>query len=33
VIGLDACIYDPDLDPEHHFARPIVDCLAQALRS
>jgi arginase len=31
VIGLDACIYDPDLDPGHRFARPIVDCLAGAL--
>lgn len=33
VIGLDACIYDPDLDPGHRFARPIVDCLARALRA
>jgi arginase len=31
VIGLDACIYDPDLDPGHRFARPIADCLAGAL--
>jgi len=31
VIGLDACIYDPDLDPGHRFAAPIVDCLAGAL--
>jgi arginase len=32
VIGLDVCIYDPDLDPGHRFAKPIVDCLADALR-
>jgi arginase len=32
VIGFDACIYDPDLDPEHRFAKPIVECLAAALR-
>jgi hypothetical protein len=25
------CIYDPDLDPGHRFAKPIVDCLAEAL--
>ncbi len=31
VIGLDVCIYDPDLDPGHRFARPIVQCLADAL--
>jgi arginase len=31
VIGLDVCIYDPDLDPGHRFARPIVRCLADAL--
>lgn len=31
VIGLDACIYDPDLDPGHRFAAPIVDCLVAAL--
>lgn len=31
VIGLDACIYDPDLDPGHRFARPIAECLAGAL--
>jgi arginase len=31
VIGLDVCIYDPDLDPGHRFAKPIVDCLAEAL--
>jgi arginase len=33
VIGLDACIYDPDLDPGHRFARPIADCLAAAVRA
>jgi len=32
VIGLDACIYDPDLDPGHRFARPIASCLAAAIR-
>jgi arginase len=32
VIGLDACIYDPDLDTGHRFANPIVDCLAAAVR-
>jgi arginase len=31
VIGLDVCIYDPDLDPGHRFAKPIADCLAAAL--
>jgi arginase len=31
VIGLDVCIYDPDLDPGHRFAQPIADCLAGAL--
>jgi arginase len=31
VIGLDACIYDPDLDPGQRFAKPIADCLAAAL--
>jgi len=30
VIGLDVCIYDPDLDEGHRFAKPIVDCLARA---
>jgi len=33
VIGLDACIYDPDLDPGHRFAVPIAACLARALRA
>jgi arginase len=33
VLGLDACIYDPDLDPGHRFASPIADCLADALRA
>lgn len=32
VLGFDACIYDPDLDPGHHFAKPIARCLANALR-
>ena len=32
VIGLDACIYDPDLDEGHRFARPIAECLAAAVR-
>ena len=32
VIGLDACIYDPDLDEGHRFAKPIADCLAAAVR-
>jgi arginase len=31
VAGLDVCIYDPDLDPGHRFAKPIVDCLTAAL--
>ncbi|HUQ10865.1 MAG TPA: arginase family protein [Steroidobacteraceae bacterium] len=31
VIGLDVCIYDPDLDPGHRFAKPIVDCLVDGL--
>ena len=33
VIGLDACIYDPDLDPGQRFAKPIVECLAAAVRA
>jgi arginase len=33
VIGLDACIYDPDLDEGHRFATPIADCLATAVRA
>jgi arginase len=32
VVGLDTCIYDPDLDPRHRFAKPIVNCLADSLR-
>ena len=32
VIGMDVCIYDPDLDPGHRFAKPIVECLAATLR-
>jgi arginase len=31
VIGLNAGIYDPDLDRAHRFAKPIADCLARAL--
>ena len=30
VIGIDVCIYDPDLDEGHRFAKPIVQCLADA---
>jgi arginase len=33
VAGMTACIYDPDLDKGHHFARPIVDCLVKAFRA
>lgn len=33
VIGLDVCIYDPDLDPKNRFARPIAECIASALRA
>ena len=33
IIGLDVCIYDPDLDRGHRFARPIVDCLAGAFNA
>ena len=33
VAGMTACIYDPDLDKGHRFARPIVDCLVRALRA
>jgi arginase len=33
VIGLDACIYDPDLDAGHRYAKPIADCLAAAVRA
>jgi arginase len=32
IAGMTACIYDPELDPGHRFARPIVDCLAAALK-
>jgi arginase len=32
VLGLDVCIYDPDLDAGHRFAKPIVECLAGAVR-
>ncbi|HTU64636.1 MAG TPA: arginase family protein [Steroidobacteraceae bacterium] len=31
VLGLDVCIYDPDLDSGQRFAGPIVDCLAGAV--
>jgi len=31
VLGLDVCIYDPDLDPGHRFAKPVVECLARAV--
>ncbi|MDI2129114.1 arginase family protein [Yinghuangia seranimata] len=31
IVGLDVAIYDPDLDPDHAYAAPIVDCLASAL--
>jgi arginase len=30
-IGMDVCIYDPDLDPGHRFAGPIAQCLAATL--
>ena len=33
VIGLDVCIYDPDLDEGHGYAKPIVDCLAKAFEA
>ena len=32
IAGMTACIYDPDLDRGHRFAKPIVDCLARAFR-
>ena len=32
VAGMTVCIYDPDLDPDHRFAKPIVECLAAAVR-
>jgi len=32
IAGMTVCIYDPDLDQDHRFARPIVDCLARAFR-
>jgi len=32
IAGMTACIYDPELDPGHRFAKPIVDCLAAALK-
>jgi arginase len=33
IAGMTVCIYDPDLDPKRRFPRPIVKCLADALRS
>jgi arginase len=33
IAGMTVCIYDPDRDPRGRFARPIVQCLAEALRS
>jgi arginase len=33
IAGMTVCIYDPDLDPNRRFARPIVECLGKALRS
>ncbi len=33
IAGMTACIYDPDLDAGHRFAKPIVRCLAGALRA
>jgi len=33
VVGIDACIYDPDLDAGHRFAKPIAECLASVLRA
>jgi len=32
VAGMTVCIYDPNLDPDHRYAKPIVECLASALR-
>jgi arginase len=32
LIGVDVTIYDPDLDPDHRFAQPIVDCLVTGLQ-
>ncbi|MEU5025122.1 hypothetical protein [Streptomyces milbemycinicus] len=31
VVGLDAAVYDPDLDPDGAYAAPTVDCIASAL--
>jgi arginase len=33
IAGMTVCIYDPDRDADHRFAKPIVRCLADALRS
>lgn len=32
IAGMTVCIYDPDLDARGKFARPIVQCLAEAIR-
>lgn len=32
VIGLDVCIYDPDLDHDQGYAKPIAECIAAAFR-
>ncbi|NUT33310.1 MAG: arginase family protein [Hamadaea sp.] len=33
VIGLDVCIYDPEMDPETAYAGPLADCVAGAFTS
>ena len=33
IAGMTVCIYDPDLDDGHRFARPIVQCLTDAIRA
>lgn len=32
LLGMNVTIYDPDLDPDHRFARGIVDCIGAGLR-
>jgi len=32
IAGVDFAIYDPDLDPERKFAKPLVDCIAHGVR-
>jgi arginase len=32
IIGIDVTIYDPEKDPDHRYARTIVECLGKALR-